>query len=439
MRVLIVHNRYRPTAPSGENEVVDQEHRALADLGHEVARFERHSGDIEGWPALRRVTLPARVLWSEEARRSLSAELTRFAPDVVHVHNLFPLLTPAVLHACRRASVPVVATIHNYKLGCASGEFFRAGTVCHDCLRGSPAPALVHACYRGSRAVTLPVVAGQVLHLRTWRTAVGAYVFISDAQRRILAPLGLPAERSFVRHNFVPAPPADAGGMPAKEHQVAYVGRLDAAKGADVLRQAWAAFRLRRPASPLRLVIAGGGPLAEDVARWARQDPSVSMLGHVPRSEVGRILAASRAAVMPSQWEETFGLVAVEAMAAGTPAVASAHGAFPELITPGSDGALVAPADPAALVEVLMDVDDRPQQWDAYGEQARRTYERRFRPEASMDRLLEIYRFAMDNPIRPSLRDSGIAGGSRRSISREALGADHDGGPTSGRRGQRGS
>ena len=151
MKIVLVHNRYRSAAPSGENRVVDQEGQALRDRGHEIIPFERHSDDIEHWSAARRAAVPARVVWSREARRGLTATLREHKPDVVHVHNTFPLLSAAVLYACRDVSVPVVATIHNYKLACASGDFFRQGAVCHDCDHGLPWPALRHGCYRGSR------------------------------------------------------------------------------------------------------------------------------------------------------------------------------------------------------------------------------------------------------------------------------------------------
>jgi len=402
MKILIVHNRYRPTAPSGEDAVVDQESSALSSRGHDVVLFQRHSDEIATWSPLRRATLPVRLLWSEQSRRSIADSLNHFAPDVVHIHNIFPLVTPSILYACRDASIPVVATLHNYKLGCAAGTLFREGHVCHDCLAGSSRPALTHGCYRGSAATTAPVVFGSWLHRSAWQTMITAYIFISAAQRDVLAPVGLPADRSFVKHNFVPTPPSHS--RIATEPQVAYVGRLDEAKGAPFLMRAWDAFRARHPRSPLRLVVVGGGDLAPTVASWAVQHPSVTIAGHVTREEVCRILGQSRAVVVPSQWEETFGMVAVEAMAAGTPAVASAHGAFPELITPGSDGALFPPTDIDALVKIFADIDDHPAQWDAYGQTARQTYQTRFSQDAGIARLLEIYRFAVDSPIERSRR-----------------------------------
>src|SRR5260370_37734022 len=175
MRILLVHNRYRSGAPSGENRVGDQEGEAPAGRGHEVMRFGRSSDEIEQWPVTKQATLPAGTVWSRETYRDLGAVLREHHPEVVHVHNTFPLLSAAVLHACRDAKVPVVATIHNYRLACANGTFFRGGAVCHDCADGLPARAVLHGCYRGSRAATAPGALAMGVHLQAWRSPGSAY------------------------------------------------------------------------------------------------------------------------------------------------------------------------------------------------------------------------------------------------------------------------
>ncbi len=407
MRILILHNRYRPIAPSGENAVVDQETAALREAGHQVHLVQRHSADIEDWSLARRATLPAQVVWSESSRRLVEREIVAFAPDVVHVHNTFPLLTPSVLSACRRAGVPVVATLHNYKLTCANGELFRDGSVCHDCLGGSALPALRHGCYRSSRAATAAIVAAQGLNARAWRESVSAYMFISAAQRDLLAPLGFPAERCFVRHNYV-ADPLDGLSPPDPETAppvVAFVGRLDEAKGAPLLMAAWDRFRTERsdrtenPDGGLRLVVAGGGPLADVVQRWAGERDEVEFAGLVPRERVGQILGGARAAVVPSAWEETFGLVAVEAMASGTAPIVAGHGALPELLTPGRDGQVFTPGDARSLAAVLADVEDRPEPWTLMGRRARETYLRGFTQTVGIETLLAVYEYAIAHPI----------------------------------------
>jgi glycosyltransferase involved in cell wall biosynthesis len=397
VRVLLVHNRYRSAAPSGENRVVDTEQAALAAAGHEVALFGRSSDDIEGWSRAKKAALPARVIWSRETRRDLTTAIAGFAPDVVHVHNTFPLLSSAVLYACRDSGVPVVATIHNYKLACASGDFFRQGAVCHDCAQGLPVKGALRGCYRDSRAATAPVAVAMTAHRPAWRSLVSAYIFISAAQRDLLAGLRLPADRVFVRHNLIPhrdAPRAE------REPFVVYAGRLDEAKGARLLMAGWDSYRAGAGDGGLRLVIAGAGPLEQEVAAWAATRPSVELVGQVDRERCADLMARARGVLLPSAWEETFGLVVVEAMAVGTPPIASGHGSFTELISSEVDGVLFRPGDPADLGRVINDLETRPDQFEKYGAQARMTYERRFDPQRSMDSLLEIYRYAREHPAR---------------------------------------
>jgi glycosyltransferase involved in cell wall biosynthesis len=401
MRVVLVHNRYRSAAPSGENRVVDQETAALADLGHEVTRFERCSDEIERWPRAKQASLPARVVWSRDAHRGLRAVLRERRPDVVHVHNTFPLLSPAVLYACRDAAVPIVATIHNYKLACASGDFFRNGSVCHDCADGLPVPAVLHGCYRGSRAATTPVAVAMSAHRRAWRSLVSAYVFISAAQRDLLAGLSLPSDRVFVRHNLIPRRNAPAV---AREPSVVYAGRLDEAKGLRLLMAGWDCYRAAAGDTGLHLVIAGAGPLEREVTAWAAARPCVEVVGQLGSEQCSELISRARAVLLPSAWEETFGLVAIEAMALGVPPIASGHGSFPELITPEVDGVLFRPGDPAALARAVADVQAYPERFENYGEQARKTYEQRFDPRHSTEQLLEIYRFAITHPVSSGRR-----------------------------------
>jgi glycosyltransferase involved in cell wall biosynthesis len=256
---------------------------------------------------------------------------------------------------------------------------------------------------------TAPVLAGTAIHAKAWRELVSAYVFISAAQRERLSPLGFPEERCFVKHNFVADPrsldEADgnvdvSGEQATRPPVVTFVGRLDAAKGAPQLMAAWDILRTQRPVHPLNLVIAGGGPLTETVRHWAATRSEVSFLGMVDRSEVPALLGSARAAVVPSQWEETFGLVAVEAMAAGTPVLVADSGALPELVREGQDGAMFAPRDTHALAGLLSEVADHGQEWAARGLAARRSYLERFTERTNLDQLLGIYRYAIDHPIR---------------------------------------
>ena len=405
MRVLVVHNRYRSSAPSGENRVVDNEREALTDRGHEVIRFERDSDAIENWSVAKKTTLPGRVIWSQEAYRDLRATLARTKPDVVHMHNTFPLLSPAVLYACRTQNTPVAITLHNYRLMCAGGTFFRSraagepATVCRDCVTGPAIQAVAHGCYKNSRLATATVVLANTAHRQAWRTMVSAYMFISAAQRDLLAGLDLTQERVFVRHNLIPARHLQASPtrtQPAST--VIYAGRLDEAKGVRLLMAGWDHYLTTNPNPGLTLTIAGAGTLGPEITTWAATRPTVHLAGHADPARCAELMSSARAVILPSAWAEPFGLVAIEAMALGVPPVAANHGAFTELITPGVDGTLFDPGNPQALATAITDIQNNPRRYHTYGEQARDTYTKKFDPDRNIDQLLEIYRFAITNP-----------------------------------------
>jgi glycosyltransferase involved in cell wall biosynthesis len=397
VRILIAHNRYRSEFPSGEDRVVDTEAAALRTAGHIVNHFERRSDDIANWPRLRQAALPLSVMWSRSARQELREAIRQDRPDVIHVHNTFPLLTASILAAGAEAGVPIVVTIHNYKLSCASGDFFRTGTVCHDCAGRLGLPAIVHGCYRGSRLMTVPVVAGTALNRKSWRTRPSAYIFISESQRRAMEGIDIPLNRTFVKWNLVPRTPT--GATHDDEGRVSYLGRLDQAKGLSVLMDGWDGYLARDADTSLRLSIAGNGPLMPVIQEWARRRPSVDLLGVLDRDGCRDLIARSRAVIVPSAWEETFGLVVVEAMAGGVPVIAARHGSLPELVGDGDNGILFRPGDAGDLSSVLEGVAADPERWRRLGAEARRTYEAKWDPDASLAQLIDIYRFAIENPV----------------------------------------
>ncbi|PID96383.1 MAG: glycosyl transferase [Actinomycetales bacterium] len=398
MKVLVVHGRYRSGAPSGENRVVDIESAALMESGHDVVTYTTNSDDIAGWSLPRKAMVPIHSIRNPRSRSELRKLLRSERPHVVHVHNTFPMISATALQACADERVPVVITLHNYKLLCASGDFFRRGKPCHDCAGGSPWPGLRHGCYRGSRLATAPVTASLLVNRSLWRENVAAYMFISAAQRDLLMPgLNLPVDRVFVKHNLIPLIPLNVNRT--RRNQIAYVGRLDPAKGLPLLMESWDLFCAQEPHSELRLVIAGGGPMEREVAEWGAGRPRVDVLGLISSADVASLLGTSLAVVVPSQWEETFGLVIVEAMAAGTAVIAAGHGAFPELVRDGTDGKLFTPGSPGALAAVMRDAAENPQLFQQMGRAAEAAYQDRFDAQGNLRQLLSIYDFAVRHPV----------------------------------------
>lgn len=396
MRVLVVHNRYRSDAPSGENHVVDAETTLLREGGHTIEAFEVSSDAIASFGRARRASLPAQVVWAPGSRRDLARAIAGFRPDVVHLHNTFPLLSPSVLAATRAAAVPVVATLHNYRLICAGGTLFRDGAVCHDCVGASPLPGIRHGCYRDSSILTMPNATSIVVNTGRWRRDVDAFIALSSAEAAVFARAGFPADRLVVKPNFVRDRndgAALARRRRAGEH-VLYLGRLAPEKGISVLREAWTRHQ---PAGGFthQLVIAGGGPLADEVQAWAANDPSVEFVGHRSAAECADLIDRAITVVVPSVWEETFGLVVVEAKVAGVPAVATDHASFPDLIESGRDGLLVPPGDAVSLARALAVLDADPARAEAMGSAARTSYEQRYTPERNLRQLEEIYEGAV--------------------------------------------
>ena len=391
MRILLVHNFYRSGAPSGENRVVEQDLEQLRAAGHDVELHAVTSDEIDGSSRLAKATLPGRVVWSPRSARDLGAAMARWRPDVVHVHNTFPLLSGSILAATGKAGVATVATLHNYRLLCAGGSFFRDGRVCHDCLPNRTLPGIRHGCYRGSVAATLPLSIANLVHARRWRTGVDALLTLSTAQRRLFVEAGFPAERTHVKPNWVPDRPVRTAADLADPPEFAYVGRLAPEKGIDLLMQAWDLLASSSPDPEPTLVIAGGGPLEEQVTAWAATRPNVRFVGHQDAAGCNRITSRALASLVPSVWEETFGLVVIESMAAGVPAIAPAHASFPDFIRPGRDGLLVDPGSAPAMAEAMASLLARPALALTLGAEARRTYEARYRPEVVTAQLVALY------------------------------------------------
>jgi glycosyltransferase involved in cell wall biosynthesis len=388
VKVLVVHNRYRSEQPSGENNVVDAEVTLLAEGGHQVSLFERRSDDIASMPLPRKAAVPLMVPWNPAVRKELAARLRASRPDVVHIHNTFPLLSPSVVAACADAGVPAVATLHNYTMVCPPGTLHRDGRICTECVGGSPLPAVKHGCYRGSSAATIPMAASMVANRRRWWTGVSRFFCISAAQRDLLVSAGMPGERMAVKHNFVTDPGVRRTGDGS---HVLFLGRITEEKGVGLLMRAW--DRLGG-ALGIPLVIAGTGPMQDDVATWAAGRSDVSYVGLRNKAECRALTADAVAVVAPSTWLEAFGLVVVEAMAAGVPTVAAAHGAFPELVDDGVTGLLHQPGDADSLADRLRAVaGDRNREM---GDAARVRYEKDFTPAVGLDRLIAGYEAAIE-------------------------------------------
>jgi glycosyltransferase involved in cell wall biosynthesis len=390
VKILLVHNFYQQ--PGGEDIVFEQEREVLRRAGHTVISYERSNWEADSYTGLRKLQLAARTIWSENTRQQFAQLLNRQQPDVVHVHNTFTMISPSIFFACKEANTPVVKTLHNYRLCCPAGTFFRDGHPCEDCMDKNLWCSVSHGCYRHSRAATATVAIEMAVHrLRdTWTRNVDCYIALTEFARRKFLRAGLPADRLFVKPNFVDPDPGMRGN--GEGHYALFVGRLSEERVRTLLA-AWSLLRTRR----IPLVIIGNGPHHEGLREYTRRSglDHISFLGHRPREKVLAAMHDARFLVFPSEWYENFPVTIAESFACGVPVVCSRIGAMQEIVQDGHTGLNFASGDPADLAAKVEWAWDHPQQLRTLGAQGRREYEAKYTAEKNYPVLMEIYRAAM--------------------------------------------
>jgi glycosyltransferase involved in cell wall biosynthesis len=397
MKILRVHNYYRSATPSGENAVYDAENALLRQGGHELIELTRSNDEAE---RLRLVTaFEALVLqpWNPGAAQRLRTAVTALSPEVIHVHNTFPLLSPSVLWAAHRSGVGVVCTVHNYRQFCVAAVAMRAGEPCAECLeQRSILPALRYGCFRGSRALALPTAATIALHrhLGTWSSTVDRYIVLSALQRSRLIEAGLPSERIIVKPHFaVRAQPV----LPWSERTggMLFIGRLTHEKGVDLLLRALSSWSNGPP-----IEIIGDGDRAGALRRLATElglADRVRFTGFLSQGEAMKRLAQSRLLVIPSRAWETFGMAAIEAYVHGVPVLAADRGALAEVVGKDGCGRLFKAESVDDLRAKLQALWSAPETLAAMADRAVRLAADQYSPEQNLRLLETIYRWAMES------------------------------------------
>jgi glycosyltransferase involved in cell wall biosynthesis len=389
LKVLMVHNAYREAG--GEDAAERAERELVIAGGHEVVRYTRDNREIEGYGAWRKATLAPRTLWAWDSHRDLLALLEREKPDVAHFSNTFPLISPSAYYACRAAGVPVVQSIHNYRLLCPAATLLRDGSICEECVERSLWRSVRHGCYRGQRAATAVLAGMLVFHRlrRTWSELVDCYVALTDFARAKLVAGGLPAEKLVVKPNF--AHP-DPGERTEPGEYALFAGRLSSEKGLDTLLRAW-----RRLDTELPLRIAGDGPLRREVeAEVTRAGlAKVRLLGQLPRQDLLKVVKSARFLVVPSTWYEGFPMVIVEAFACGVPPIVSRLGGMAEIVREGSTGLHFSPGDAGDLARKATWAWREPEALQEMGRAARGEYQARYSAERNYQLLIDIYQRAI--------------------------------------------
>lgn len=378
-RVLVVHNYYQQRG--GEDGVVEAEVRLLQERGHAVELYTRHNDELAGVSAWRAAV---DSVWSRRTSRELTELVEQFRPDVIHVHNSFPLISPSLYWASGGAAVPIVQTLHNFRLLCAQAMLLRNGMICEDCVGRLPWRGVVRKCYRNSISQSAVLVGMLGTHrvLGTYRDKVTRYIALNEFCRDKFIEGGLPPERIVVKPNFVSIPHASerarSGGL--------FVGRLSEEKGVAVL------CRALRALPTIGIDVIGIGPAETEM----KECDGVHLMGWQDPEAVYQVMRRKAYLILPSISYENFPRTLVEAFACGLPVIASRLGAMAELIEDGRTGMLFDARSPQDLAEKIAWAEQNPAALREMGVAARKEYEAKYTPDRNYEQLIDIYRDAIE-------------------------------------------
>jgi glycosyltransferase involved in cell wall biosynthesis len=390
MNFLIVHNTYQQ--PGGEDVVVAQESQLLEQYGHRVTLYTRSNDELDALPFGQRLGLIGRIVSANDSKLAVRRLLRDLKPDLVHVHNTFAMVSPSVYEVCHEEDVPVVQTLHNYRLLCPASTFYRDGKVCEECATHSLLRSIQHGCYRDSRVMSGAVALMLKTHQfrGTWNRGIDAYIAISRFVKDKFVQSGFPSDKIHIKPNFVGRDPVE---RPRPGDYALFVGRLSPEKGVLTLLEAWQRLSFAVP-----LVIAGDGPLRQrletEVATKGLE--RVRFAGQLGRDEVYDAMKKAAFLVVPSIWHEPFGLIVAEAFACGTPVLAATVGAIQEMVDDQITGVHFPAGDPDTLAKKVAWAWEHLPELAAMGKAARRVYEDRYTSSANYRLLMNIYASATE-------------------------------------------
>lgn len=381
MKVLIVHNYYQK--PGGEEQVFLSESELLKKKGHTVIHYTVHNDNVSN---INKLSLALNTIWNNSTFIEIKKIIRKEKPDIAHFHNTLPLISPSAYYAAYSENVPVIQTLHNYRILCPNSLFLRDGNICMDCLaKKVPWPSVINGCYRESRSASAVVAGMLTIHriLKTWTNNISVYIALTNFAKEKFIEGGIPSSKIVVKPNFVDVVSEIGEG---KGNYALYVGRLSKEKGILTLLEAW-----KKIDSKVPLKIVGDGPLVDLVIEEQKSGLNIELLGWQPINNVYKIMKDAKFLIFPSVCFETFGRVIIEAFSMGTPVIASNIGAAAELIEHEKTGLHFDPNNPNELVEKInwmLENDDL----NAMRNDCRKYYELNYDSERNYEMLMNIYK-----------------------------------------------
>lgn len=393
-RILQVHNFYQ--IPGGEDVVVRNEKRLLEEHGHTVYTYYRTNKELGEKGIFGKLLLPFTAVYSRKTVREVRRIIREENIDIVHVHNTLTMVSPSVFYAAFRCHVPVVQTLHNFRMLCPAGSFFRDSVICEECVSGGLGCAVRHKCYRGSTAQT--IVSAMILKIHrmlgTYRKV--NFICLTEFNRKKLLDslnnLSVPqhkrvvdASRVYIKPNFTFAEGLAPSREPEDEEYFLFAGRVEALKGVDI------AIRAFERLPDKKLYIAGTGPMTEEMQAYVREHnlTNVRFLGYLQKEEMSRRFYHARAVIMTSQCYEAFAMTIAEAYSYGVPVIAGSVGNMAGMVKEGITGVKFQYNSAEELAKKVQEFETL--DIKRLKENARDFYEKRLRPEDNYKKLLEIY------------------------------------------------
>ena len=397
MRVLLLHNKYKEIG--GEDAVLCAERALLLNYGHEVELLIFDNNEIK--TVVDKLLAASGLIYNSSSARKLRKKIEEFSPDIIHVHNFVPLASPSVFFIASQFHIPVILTLHNYRLICPSFTLFHKNKIYEKSLHAFfPIDAILKGVYRGSISQTAAVAVMTAIHkiLGTWKSKIDIYIALTHFARKKFetSSLSIPANRLVVKPNFV----EDHGpGDRKRKDFFLFVGRLTEEKGISTLLEA-------SSLATFKLVIVGDGPMRKQVEEFAKKNSNVRYVGFQDKPAVIDYMKTCRALVFPSIWYECFPITILEAFCAGTIVVASRLGGMAEIIEHKINGLHFEAGDARDLVARIAEISDSPAYLETMSANARLTYLSHYTPEKNYLRLMEIYDYAF--AIKRQPRSNGL-------------------------------
>jgi len=394
MKILLIHNYYKRSG--GEDQVFQSETELLRSSGHNVIQYTLHNDQID---MLSKAQQFRKTIWNPTSYREIEQLIIKNRPDVCHFHNTFPLISPSAYYSCQRNHVPVIQTLHNYRLICPNALLLRNERICEDCIdKLFPCPGVFHGCYRQSKSASGVVATMLGIHrlIGTWSRQVDCYIALTEFSRQKFIEGGLPDKKIVVKPNFINVDP----GARANSFYALFVGRLSSEKGVALLLEAWKLIG----GVPLKIV--GDGPLFGFAKEYVQRNDLglIELLGPQTSENVFSLLKQASFLVLPSVCYENFPLTIIESFSTAVPVITSRLGAPTEIVKNHQTGLLFQPGNPHDLAEKVTWAWNNREKMEEMGKNARVEYESKYTVEKNLNALEEIYEQAI---IRHKARARG--------------------------------